>query len=409
MGVVYLGRQPNLDRPVVLKKLRRDLAALPDLAERFEREARAAAAVHHQNVVAVYDCFSWRGDHYIAQEFVDGTDLGAVLARTRRLPPRIAGLVAVQALRGLEAIHAHGTVHRDLKPANILLSRRGEVKIADFGIALEPAGPALTQPGIMLGTPPYMPPEQMLGERVDPRGDLFSLGVVLYEMLTGSVPFWPPHGDDTETLLGQMQRERYPRLRKHARETPRYLARLVRACLRPKPRQRIQEAAGLRRVLERRLRAFCPARCGQEIAAWLWACDVFEARDGKTVVAAAPHGPSRRLPWRWVAATLVCLALCSSVLVVQVDRIPWPRWAAAQPAARVRLSVGDSVVVRIDGGPRLDGSHSSPVELPPGSHRIQFEDPLAGRAEEEIVLAPGEERVLTSPFVAKGKLSRNKP
>ncbi|MEN8184327.1 MAG: serine/threonine-protein kinase, partial [Myxococcota bacterium] len=126
MGVVYLARQPALDRKVVLKALRRDLAEDPIHDERFSREAQATAGVHHQNVVTVYDCFSWRGERFIAQEFVDGKDLCSVLAKVKRIPPRIAGLIALQVSRGLEEIHARGIVHRDLKPANILIGKGGE-------------------------------------------------------------------------------------------------------------------------------------------------------------------------------------------------------------------------------------------------------------------------------------------
>jgi serine/threonine-protein kinase len=128
--------------------------------ERFAREARAAAAVHHQNVVAVYDWISWRGEHYIAQEFVDGVDLRAALAKVGRIPWRVAALVALDIARGLEAIHARGTVHRDLKPANVLLGRSGDVKIADFGIAS--TRPATgSPPRRTIGSPPYIPPEQL--------------------------------------------------------------------------------------------------------------------------------------------------------------------------------------------------------------------------------------------------------
>ena len=184
MGVVLLGRHQSLERPAVLKRLRPDLAASEELVERFAREARAAGSIHHQNVVAVYDWISWRGEHYIAQEYVDGVDLRAALALAQRFPWRIAALVGLELARGLEAIHARGMVHRDLKPANVLLGRNGDVKIADFGIAIDATSDGLTRPGTTVGSPPYIAPEQLLGERVDARGDLFGLGVVLYELLT---------------------------------------------------------------------------------------------------------------------------------------------------------------------------------------------------------------------------------
>lgn len=137
MGVVFLARQPALDRRVVLKKIRRELLTDPTIVRRFQLEARAAAAVHHQNVVAVYDCFSHRGDHYIAQEWVPGVDLDAILESEGTLEPVLAARIALEVARGLEEIHAAGIVHRDLKPANVLIGQAGETKIADFGIALE--------------------------------------------------------------------------------------------------------------------------------------------------------------------------------------------------------------------------------------------------------------------------------
>jgi len=310
MGVVLLARQKGLERPAVLKKLRRDLMELPELADRFRQEARAAGNVHHQNVVAVYDCFSHRGDLYIAQEYVDGTDLRSALARTGPLPWRIAALLALEAARGLEEIHAQGTVHRDLKPANLLLGRRGEVKIADFGIALPADAAALTLPGVVIGTPPYMPPEQILGERLDARGDLFALGVVLYETLCGAPPY-TSSADDTESLLRRMQRERFVRVRQHARGTPRFLARLVRSCLRGKPQRRLPSAAQLRRTLERHLARLSPADCRAELARWLWEHGAFEARANETIVLVAPPAtPQRRRRGRLaLAAGALLLAL----------------------------------------------------------------------------------------------------
>ena len=287
MGVVLLGRHTSLERLAVLKRLRPELAASEDLVERFAREARAAAAVHHQNVVAVYDWINWRGEHYIAQEYVDGVDLRAALHELGTVPWRVAALVALELARGLEAIHARGTVHRDLKPANVLLGRNGDVKIADFGIALDATSDGLTRPGTTIGTPPYVAPEQILGERVDTRGDLFALGVLLYELLAGAPPFREPVEGEKDTLLQRIQRARYTRVRTAAPLTPRWLAKLVLSLLRAKPRARPGSAQLVRRLLERRLRAF-PTDAKLELASFLWAEGVFQPREGDTVVLSTP-------------------------------------------------------------------------------------------------------------------------
>jgi len=283
MGVVTLARQPALDRLVVLKKVRRDMLADPSMAERFQREARAAAAVHHQNVVAVYDCFSARGDDYIAQEFVDGVDLREVLQRARPLPPRVAALIALEVVRGLEEIHAQGIVHRDLKPGNILLGCGGEVKIADFGIALEGKADGLTRPGTMMGSLPYMAPEQMLGERVDYRCDLFLFGLLFYEMVAGAPPFVRSAEEDSaDTLLERMQKGHFESPRSRAPKVPRYVVRLIRSCLRAKPSRRVASATVARRRLERWVGHVSPADCRSAIAAFLWERDIIEASEERT-------------------------------------------------------------------------------------------------------------------------------
>jgi serine/threonine protein kinase len=310
MGVVLLGRHVSLDRLAVLKRLRPELSVSDELVERFAREARAAAAVHHQNVVAVYDWIGWRGEHYIAQEFVDGVDLRAALHELGSVPWRVAALIGLELARGLEAIHARGTVHRDLKPANVLLGRNGDVKIADFGIALDATSDGLTRPGTTIGTPPYVSPEQILGERVDPRADLFALGVVLYEMLAGAPPFREPTEDEKDSLLQRMQRGRYPRVRKVSPLTPRWLASLVRSLLRAKPRARPGSAQGVRRVLEQKLAAF-PTDAKIELAGFLWAEGVFQPREGDTVVLSPlePQGGLRLRPFAFAAALAGALAL----------------------------------------------------------------------------------------------------
>ena len=326
MGVVYLARQPALDRRVVIKGLRRDLGEDDQCEERFRREAQAAAAVHHQNVVSVYDYFSWRGERFICQEFVDGVDLATALELVRRFEPRIAALIALELARGLEEIHAQGIVHRDLKPSNILLGRAGEVKIADFGIALAGKAPGLTQTGHAVGTPAYMSPEQFLGERVDTRSDLFTFGTLLYEMLAGLPPFRAD--DESDGLLRQMENRQYTRVGRVAGTTPRSLRRLVRRCLQPRARKRMASALDLRFALERQLGSPTPTECRAEISAWLWAQQVFEAldQDDATRLATPVVRKTAKLRWRWAVAAIAAsglFALSAATNWIDVSHLPF--------------------------------------------------------------------------------------
>jgi serine/threonine protein kinase len=326
MGVVLLGRHATLERRAVLKRLRPELAASDELVERFAREARAAAGVHHENVVAVYDWIAWRGEHYIAQEFVDGVDLRAALEHVGSFPWRVAAMIALEVVRGLEAIHAGGTIHRDLKPANVLLGRNGTVKIADFGIAIDGTSDGLTRPGCTMGSPPYIPPEQLIGERCDARGDLFALGVVLYELLAGSPPFEQPSDPESDTLLTRIQRGRFEPLRRAAPGAPKWLARLVRSLLRAKPRGRPGSAQLVRRTLEQRLGVY-PTDARLELASWLWEQGVFRAREGETVVVSL-HTLPRRLStsgagWAVAAALVAAILIGSFVRIESPDFSGW--------------------------------------------------------------------------------------
>lgn len=307
MGVVYLAEQPELERRVVIKGLRRDLVARRDSDQRFRREAETAARVSHQNVVTVYDCFVWRGQRYIIQEFVDGIDLRGAIHEVGKMSPRAAALAAVEVARGLEEIHSVGIVHRDLKPANVLLGRDGEVKLADFGIALEPGAERLTQTGHAVGTPAYMSPEQLLGETVDFRSDVYAFGVMLYEMLAGDVPF-ADDPDEGVPLVRRIQSSKYVPLRKCVRGTPRWLEKLVAACLMPKPIKRPESMAEVRRVLEERLGRLSPVETRAQLAHWLAERGAFPATPEHTRIVAFPTpqpAPRRRLA---VVAAVVLVA-----------------------------------------------------------------------------------------------------
>jgi len=191
MGVVYKAFDPNIERTVAIKTVRMDLVD-PDLTTqfigRFKNEARAAGRIHHPNIVGIYEYGEDQNVAYIAMEFVEGTGLRAHLDRKTRFDlPHVVSIVS-QLLLALDIAHARGVIHRDIKPANVILTPRGEVKVADFGIArIETT--SLTQTGMVMGTPSYMSPEQCQGLATDHRSDLFSAGVILYELLTGERPF----------------------------------------------------------------------------------------------------------------------------------------------------------------------------------------------------------------------------
>jgi tRNA A-37 threonylcarbamoyl transferase component Bud32 len=199
MGAVYKARQKQLDRIVALKILPPEVGRDPAFAERFGREARALAQLNHHNIVDVYDFGAADGLFYLTMEFVDGTNLRELI-RGGGLEPAQALAIVPQVCEALQFAHDEGVVHRDIKPENILINRRGQVKIADFGLAKLlgklPEGATLTGTRQVMGTPHYMAPEQMQGSHeVDHRADIFSLGVVFYEMLTGQLPigrFEPP-------------------------------------------------------------------------------------------------------------------------------------------------------------------------------------------------------------------------
>src|SRR5262245_16766902 len=199
MGEVYRARDPRLERTVAIKVLPAQLAQDEAYRQRFHREARAASALSHPNIAHVYDVGQQDGVHFIAMEYVEGEDLRAVLAHGPLDPDRVAD-VGIQMAAALEEAHSRGIVHRDIKPANAVMSATGQVKVLDFGLArqVQPGAAPLdsaistavqTQAGVVLGTVPYMSPEQALGQPVDARTDIFSLGVVLYELATGRLPF----------------------------------------------------------------------------------------------------------------------------------------------------------------------------------------------------------------------------
>ena len=225
MGKVYRAHDPILDRPVALKTVSPALLTGKDTLARFQREARAAARLQHPNIVTIFELGEVEGTHYIAMELIEGLDLGEAMTPPDRFTIEQKVRMVVDVCRGLDFAHKMGVIHRDVKPANIRLTRDGTVKILDFGIARfrgsDATDPNLTQQGMVLGTPSYLSPELVQGAKVDHCADMWAVGVILYEMLTGRRPFEAP---TITSLIHRIVSEPPPALDAKALHLPEALA-----------------------------------------------------------------------------------------------------------------------------------------------------------------------------------------
>jgi eukaryotic-like serine/threonine-protein kinase len=248
MGEVYLARQASLDRPVALKVLRPDMLSNPTYLARFESEAWAAAKLNHPNIVHIYTLGCVDNIRFIAMEYVPGTNLREYMNKRGVPDLPLALSIMKQAAQGVGAAGEVGMVHRDIKPENLLLTRKGQVKVADFGLCRTPQAEQLnlTQPGVTLGTPLYMSPEQVQGHAMDHRSDLYSLGVTFYHMLAGVPPF---RADTGLAVALKHVRESPVSLAVHRPDLPAELVALVMKLLEKAPADRYQSAAELLRDL----------------------------------------------------------------------------------------------------------------------------------------------------------------
>jgi len=202
MGVVYKARDPLIDRVVAIKTINLALALdeKEEYENRFYQEAKAAGRLSHPNIVTIYDVGKNGDVAYIAMEFLEGCELRNIMNDNGLLPISQVLDIVAQVAQGLAYAHEHDIIHRDVKPSNVMVVRDGHIKITDFGIARMPYSAVQTQTGMVLGSPKYMSPEQVMGKSIDQRSDIFSLGVMLYEMLTGQSPF---NGDNVNAIMYQ--------------------------------------------------------------------------------------------------------------------------------------------------------------------------------------------------------------
>lgn len=255
MAKVYRAHDPEIGRIVAIKVLKDDLNIDEEYSTRFLREAQAAGAISHPNIVTIFDVGRQGETPYITMEFLDEESLADLFAKKERLPVRQVVKLGAQLARALDHAHRRGVVHRDIKPGNILLMERGQtVKITDFGIARLDSSDDMqkTHAGTVLGTPRYMSPEQATGQKLDGRSDLFSLGVILYEMLTGTKAF---DSDNIPTLMLQILRKDPTPVRTLAPNVPLGLQRIVAKLLQKKPEKRFSTGAELAEALDREYEA----------------------------------------------------------------------------------------------------------------------------------------------------------
>jgi len=255
MGMVYRALDRELNVPVAIKLIRGEYAENPQIVERFKKEITIARRVTHRNVARIYDMGEAEGFRYISMEYIEGKDLARIVAEKGRFRVEEALSVARQICAALKEAHASGVVHRDLKPHNIMLDETGSAHVMDFGIATSADVGGMTRTGALIGTPEYMSPEQAEGRRVDHRCDIYSLGITLYEMLSGDAPF---KGDTTWEVIRKQVEQRPQSIRKLRRDVPEWLDTLILKCLEKDPALRYQSVGEILNDLDRQKARLSP-------------------------------------------------------------------------------------------------------------------------------------------------------
>jgi serine/threonine-protein kinase len=305
MSTVYLARDETLDRPVAVKVMHREMSEQEDQLQRFRQEARAVAKLTHPNVVAVIDAGEDGGYPYIVFEYVKGETLKQRIGRVGALDTQEAIAYAIEVARGLSVAHSRKMVHRDIKPQNVLIDEEGRAKLTDFGISRQLEQDGVTATGRVLGTTDYVAPEQAMGKGVDPRSDIYSLGVVLYEMLVGQVPF---HADSQVGVAMKHVNEELPDVQRRRPEASAAVALVVERATAKDPAERYQTVAEMIDDLETALEVEA-ARAGSTTG------------EATSVLDAVPP-PERKLSsrgrWSWAAIIALLLVGGGALLAVQL-------------------------------------------------------------------------------------------
>jgi serine/threonine-protein kinase len=403
LSTVYHAVQEPLGREVVIKALKSSISTSSSFATHLEREARMLSELCHPNVAMLYELVKTDSELYLVMEHVDGPGLSGLLARRPRLSPEATAIIGAAIARALEHAHDRGIVHRDVKPANVLISLRGEVKLIDFGIAQRtrrnPDEPADVEP-LAFGTPAYMSPEQILGDTADARSDLFSLGVVLYQLLTGARPFESDDAKDRRASTQRIRRAPATPLRSRAPDVPRPFERVVMRLLEKLPADRYASAGTLAEELEELSSVRVRGSPRGVVARAL--------RDAGFAKTDAPPGevteavpPPLRPIYLGFAAIL---GLGASIGVATQLGDDAARDASRAGEAPLPLAPRDHASLRVLATPwaevTIDGEHvdttpfARAIPLAPGTHFVTLTHPEAPPEQRVIKLAPGEDLLL---------------
>jgi serine/threonine protein kinase/Flp pilus assembly protein TadD len=297
MGAVYKARDRELDRLIALKVIRPELATDPAILQRFKQELILSRNITHKNVVRIFDLGEAEGIRFISMEFVDGEDLRTILRRQKKFEPKEAIAVIEQVCRALDTAHSEGVIHRDLKPQNIMRDKHGRIVVMDFGLARSLGDSGLTQTGALVGTLEYMSPEQAMGSTLDQRSDIFSVGLIFYELLSGKAPY---EADTAIASLMKRTREEARSVSDVEASVPRSLSAIVSRCLEREPANRYHSAVEL-------LQQLTTWEANPNISA-----ETLSKMIGHQII--RPSRFNLELPgksWMWIAGALLVIALAT--------------------------------------------------------------------------------------------------
>lgn len=384
VGTVFKAYDPLMQREVAIKVLQQRSFDLPEIKERFYREAQSAGKLSHENITIVHDLGEVDGDPYIVMEYLSGTDLREIIKSRKPLSLKQRLEIALQISNGCAYSHSKGIVHRDIKPENIRVLEDGKVKIMDFGIA-KPAASTMTQTGTVMGTPYYMSPEQIRGLKVDKESDIWSFGVVLYELLSNKLPF----GGDSHTTISYKIVHEDP----EPLEAPELgdLPMIVNKCLQKDPAQRYDSFIAIRKDLERALRLVAEQEEADRVAASQAETRLVSPDQEETVLLREePERPraerTKQPQWRPSKKQMQVTgaAILSVVLIVLAYQfwpsgVPQPAYVALNiiPWAEVsRVTDDNGREVALPEGESQNRITPCRLALPPGTYQIHFENPV---------------------------------